>query len=1188
LGSTGLTPKITGKIVQTEIWPDAVRGDIDVVREPLHATTYALWPSVHHITLFSAPPLAAGFRMKCATCEHENPVAAKFCEQCAAPLTRQCANCGTEFSATAKFCPQCGCPVGLGVEDLRFASPHDYTPLHLANKILAAKAAMEGERKQVTVMFADVKGSMEFVVGRDPEDAQSLLDPVIERMIEAVHHYEGTVNDIMGDGIMALFGAPLAHEDHAVRACYAALRMQENVKRYADQVQRTHGVPLAVRVGLNSGEIVVRAVRNDLRMDYTGVGQTAHLAARMEQLATPGSILATAETMKLAEGYVDLSPIGPLPVKGLTDRIPVYEVTGAGAARTRLQASAARGLTRFVNREAELDQLHSTAQVAATGRGQVVAIVGEAGVGKSRFLNHFLHSQPRPDRLILESSPASYGHTTPYLPVIELLRQYFNISSHDNTVLIREKVTGKIFALDPSMQHAIPPLLDLLDSLDDQHPFRSLDLVQHRQQTYQAVIRLLLKETEIRPALVVFEDLHWYDSLTLGLLNELFVAAQNAPLLLVVTYRLGYADAWKSQPNYRELRLHPLIDANLSEFLRVLLGSDESLNNLKSFLVDRASGIPFFVEEMVRTLIDTHVLEGERGSYHVVRNFSGSEVPPTLQAVLAARIDALPNAEKRLLQEAAVVGQDVPFGLLRSICGLTDEVLRRLLGNLQAAEFLYPTQLFPELRYTFKHSLTRDVAYGGVLRDRRREIHSHVLNAIETLYADRLAEQVEPLAHHAVRGELNEKAVHYLLEAARKAAARSALVDARTWFEQALDILKSLPESQATLEQAFDIRLELRAVLRQLGEVRRMLEYLREAEALAERLKDDRRRGRACGIMTTVLSTLDELDEALVTGTRAVEIATRAGDAMLRVITTSCLEQVYYYRGDYEHVVEIASENIAALPAEWTHEFFGLAVLPSVFTRGWLIMSLTELGRFSEAAKYQAEAIRLAEPTQHWHTIGWAHLAASMLHLFKGRWADAYLLVERWINVRRSFDISVLLPWAVTSSAWALAQLGDASEALQRVQEGEQLLERQTASGIVGHRSWGYYALSRACLQLRRLDEARRLGGRSLESSQRQPGFRAHALHLLGDLAAHPDQFNAETSAARYEQALALAQLHGMRPTMAHCHLGMGQLYRRTGQREQAHEHLSTAMMMLREMDMNFWLDQRESVTSHLDHYKSA
>jgi len=511
---------------------------------------------------------------------------------------------------------------------------------------------------------------------------------------------------------------------------------------------------------------------------------------------------------------------------------------------------------------------------------------------------------------------------------------------------------------------------------------------------------------------------------------------------------------------------------------------------------------------------------------------------------------------------------------LHAICGLTEGELRGLLDNLQAAEFLYPTRLFPDLQYTFKHSLTHDVTYSGVLHERRRNIHARVVDAIEKLYADRLGEQVERLAHHAVRAELQEKAVHYLRQAGGKAAARAALSDARTWFEQALGALKALPESQTALEQAFEIRLELRPVLRQLGEGRQMLEHLREAEALAERLNDDRRRGQVCGFMTTVQATLNELDEALLTGARALDIAHRLGDLRLRILTTSYLEQAYYYRGEYERVIEFATDNLAALPAEWVHEYFGMAVPASVFGRAWLIMSLAELGRFAEAAKYEAEAIGLAEPTEHAFTIGWAHFAASMLQVLKGDWAKARSRVGHWIAMLQSGNVAIHLPWAVASAAYAMAQTGEADEALSRVREVEQLLERHAARGIVGHRGWAYHAVSRACLLLGRLDEARRLGHHSIESSQRQPGFAAHGLLLLGDIATHPERFDAESGTAHYREALALAHLHGMRPVIAHCHLGLGRLYRRTGQPEHAHENLATAMTMYREMDMDFWLEQ--------------
>jgi tetratricopeptide (TPR) repeat protein len=720
------------------------------------------------------------------------------------------------------------------------------------------------------------------------------------------------------------------------------------------------------------------------------------------------------------------------------------------------------------------------------------------------------------------------------------------------------------------LQDSLPPLLDLLDALDGEHPFRSLDPPQHRRYTYQAVTRLLVRESRVRPVIAVVEDLHWNDALTLGLLNELVVAAQNARLLLVVNYRPEYRDEWGNRPNYHQLRLNPLASESLAELLLALLGSDPSLPALKSFLVERASGNPFFVEEIARALVDTGVLEGTRGSYCLARPFPSIEVPPTVRAVLAARIDALPAAEKSLLEEAAVIGHDVSFTLLHAICGLTEDRLRGLLDNLQAAELLYATQIFPDLQYTFKHSLTHDVTYSGVLHERRRDVHARVVDAIENLYGDRPGEQVERLAHHAVQSGLHEKAVYYLRQAGGKAAARSAVSDARALFEQALGILEALPDSRAALEQAFEVRLELRPVLRQLGEVRQMLEHLREAEALAGRLKDDRRRGLACGLMTTVLSTLDELDEALATGTRALEIAGCFGDLRLRILTTTCLEQAYYYRGEYERVAKIATENLAALPTEWVNEYFGLTVTAPVASRAWLIMSLAELGRFAEATKHEVEAIQIAEPTQHAFTISRAHFAASMLYIIKGDWAKARSRVDDWIATVRTGNVAVLLPWAVAFSARALAEIGEASEALSRVREGEQLLERQAARGIVGHRGWAYHAVSRACLLLGRIDEARRLADRSFESSQHQPGFAAHALHLLGDIAAHPDRLDVESGAAHYRQALTLAKRHGMRPLVARCHLGVGQLYRRIGETERARENLTAATTMHREMDMDF------------------
>ena len=689
-------------------------------------------------------------------------------------------------------------------------TPLSYTPPHLAEKILHSRSALEGERKQVTVLFADLKGSMELLADRDPEEARQLLDPVLERMIEAVHRYEGTVNQVMGDGIMALFGAPIAHEDHAVRACYAALRMQETVTRYGDEMQRSHGVPVQIRVGLNAGEVVVRAIDSSLHMDYTAVGQTTHLAARMEQMAKPGSVLTTGETLRLAEGFVQVNALGPVAVKGLADPVEVFELVGAGSTRTRMQAFAARGLTRFVGRQAELEALRQALERAGTSHGQVVAVIGEPGVGKTRLVYEFTRSHHTHDWLVLESSSVSYGKATAYLPVRDLLKAYFQIDDRDDGRKIREKLTGKLLTLDAALGPTLPAFLTLLDvPVEDRH-WQDLDPAQRRQRTLEAIKGLLLRESQVQPLLLVFENLHWIDAETQAVLDSLIDSLPTARLLLLVNYRPEYQHGWGNKTYYTQLRLDPLPTASAEELLQALLGDDPSLVPLKRLLIERTEGNPFFLEESVRALVETGVLVGERGAYRLAKPLDSLQVPATVQAVLAARIDRLPPEEKRLLQTAAVIGTEVPFALLQAIAELSEEELRRGLGHLQAAEFLYETSLFPELEYTFKHALTHEVAYGSLLQERRRALHARIVEASERLYADRLPEQAERLAQHAFRGEVWDKAVAYCRQAGTKALARSAFREAVACFEQALAALTHLPESRATQEQAIDLRFDLR------------------------------------------------------------------------------------------------------------------------------------------------------------------------------------------------------------------------------------------------------------------------------------------------------------------------------------------------------------------------------------------
>src|SRR5262247_3085270 len=555
-------------------------------------------------------------------------------------------------------------------------APLTYTPAYLAEKILTSRSALEGERKQVTVLFADLKDSTELIRGLDPEAAQQLLDPAIHLMMDAVHRFEGTVNQVLGDGIMALFGAPIAHEDHALRACYAALAMQAAMRTYTEAVRRTRGLELRMRVGLHSGEVVVRTIGNDLHMDYSAVGESTVLAARMEQTAMPGTIRLSAATLRLVEGLVQIAALGPVPMKGLAEPVEVFELVSASPLRRRLQAAAVRGLTPFVGRQHELEAVHQALAQAQAGHGQVIALVGDAGVGKSRLVHEVLHSPRVQGWRVLESASVSYGKATPYFPVINLLKRYCQIDDGDAARTIRAKVTGQVLTLDETLHDALPGLLALLDVLPDDSPFHQLDPAQRRQRTLTALKRLLLRESQGQPLLLVFEDIHWIATETQALLDGLVESLPTARLLLLVNYRPEYQHGWGSKTYYRQLRLDPLPPASADEFLQALLGDDPSLGPLTPLLIARTGGNPFFLEESVRTLVETGMLVGTPGAYRLAQPLASLQMPATVQAVLAARIDRLPSEEKHLLQTAAVIGTEVPSELLQAIAELPAAALQ--------------------------------------------------------------------------------------------------------------------------------------------------------------------------------------------------------------------------------------------------------------------------------------------------------------------------------------------------------------------------------------------------------------------------------------------------------------------------------------------------------------------------------
>jgi len=995
----------------------------------------------------------------------------------------------------------------------------------------------------------------------EPVAAEACLHTsrALEGVIDKLQMFGGRIEELTPSGVVASFGVDRL-DDAPRRAAHAAMVIHKGAARAREGTSRMPGV----KIGIHVAQLLVGRSAGRIDIDADAKRAQWPVLDQLLQTIEPDETAASAAAAPFLERRFELVPIDG----GAGGVDPAYRLTGQERRGLGLWGT----MTQFVGRHDEFEVLRGRLAAAEHGQGQFVAVVGEPGVGKSRLLWEFTHSAHVSGWLVLEAGAVPYGKTTPYLPAIELLKAYCGIAERDDQRVIREKVIGKLLALDRGFEVALPPFLTLLDLPVDDRAWQALDPAGRRRRTLDALKRLLWRESQVRPLVLVFEDLHWVDGETQALLESLVESLPGVRLLLLASHRSEYAHDWGNQTIYTRLWIDPLPRESAEVLLEVLLGTDPSLDPLKRLLIERADGNPLFVEESVRALVETGALTGERGMYRLAHDLPAIHVPGTVQAILTARIDRLRPEEKRLLEIAAVIGKDFPLALLQAVADENEEALRRGLGHLQTAEFLYETRLFSDLEYTFKHALTHEVAYGSLLHDRRRDLHARIAEAMERLYGDRLGEQIERLAHHALCGEVWEKAVHYLRQAGLKASARSALPAAQVWFDQALGVLPALPESPSTLEQGFEIRLELRRVLNLLGDVRQVLERLREAEALAERLDDDRRRGRVHLFMANVLALLGELDEALVAGTRALEIAARSGDLRLRVWATIYLAQAHYYRGDFARVVELATDNLAALPADWVDESGGIGMPIPAYNRLWLVYSLAELGRFAEATQYAAEVFRLSEPTQRPFAVGEAHFCASWIHLRRGDWTKASSLVERGIAVVRAGNVVLNLPGAIASSAWILAQLGDSSGALTRLREGEQLVERQAARGVGSHHSLG-----RAALLLGRLDQARSLGERAVTYTSFRRGGAAHALHLLGEIAAHPMRFDAESAEAHYRNALALAEPRGMRPLIAHCHLGLSKLYRRTGQREQAHEHLTMATTLYGEMDMTYWLEQAEA-----------
>jgi class 3 adenylate cyclase/predicted ATPase len=1088
--------------------------------------------------------------MRCSKCALENRDGRKFCAECGVPLNTRCASCGTENEALEKFCGECG--VALVGQVQAVSAKAEINPsspgIRVATEVPAG-APLDGERKTVTALFADIKGSTELMEDLDPEDARALIDPALKLMIEAVRRYDGYVVQSTGDGIFALFGAPVAHEDHPQWALYAALRMQEELKRY---------LPIEGRIGVNTGEVVVRSIATGAgQTEYTPVGHTINLASRMQALAPTGSVVISEQTRKFVEGYFQVESLGPTRIKGISEAVNVYEVIGLGPLRTRLQRAVGRGLTKFVGRAPEMDAMKHAAEQAKSGHGQIVAVMADPGIGKSRLLLEF-KATSQSEWMVLETCSISHGKANAYLPVVDLLRNYFRIASEDDDRTRREKVARQVIALDRSLEDTVPYVFSLLSIVEGDDPLAGMDAQVRRRRTLEAIKRIVQRESLNQPLMLIFEDLHWIDEETQAFLNQLVESIGNARVLLLVDYRPEYSHQWNSKTYYTQLRLGPLVKESAEEMLSALLGDGEDLNPLKRLIVERTEGTPFFMEEIVQSLFEEGVLV-RNGALHLTHRLDALKVPATVQAILASRIDRLPADEKELLQTLATIGREFSLSPVREVIGKPAEELDRMMNDLQLAEFIYERPAVVDAEYIFKHALTQQVAYDSILTERRRTLHERIGAAIETLFADRLDDHLSDLAHHYRLSVNTQKALEYLHRAGKREVQRSASAAAINHFSTALDLLQTLPESRERLDLELALQLALGPPLyatKGMGapEVERAF---RRARELCEQIGEAAQLFPALVGLQGVYCFRAEWRTAQELAQVGLRLADQANDSQLLIEAHHMLMYPQGWQGKLRSCL-IAGEQVEALYDLKLHRSHALMYGhdPGVCCIGFKALALWTMGYAEQALQAIYQVATLSRELGHPFSQYLYLLIATWVEGMRGDDAASSESARAMCSLCDEQGFEVFGGWASVFSGSILAKQGKVSEGIAQMEAGIAVLRvNQTKMGEP-HR---ITLLADAYGKAGEIEKALRLLEEALVKTHKtgERLWEAETQRLKGELLLRREPSKLEEAQTCFRDAIGLARSQSAKSLELRATMSLARLLDKQGNRDEARTMLS-------------------------------
>jgi class 3 adenylate cyclase/tetratricopeptide (TPR) repeat protein len=1145
--------------------------------------------------------------MKCPKCQIDNPETRKFCYECGSKLVIICSQCGCENLLRDKFCGDCGYKLKEVTEApaIDYSEPQSYTPKFLADKILTNRNSIEGERKVVTVLFADVANYTAMAEQLDPEVVHQIMDGCFMILMDEIHKYDGTINQFTGDGVMALFGAPVALENHAQKACYASLAIQNVIQEYCEKIKQDYGVDFKMRIGINSGPVIVGTIGDDLRMDYTAVGDTTNLASRMESLADAGAIIVSKKTYKIAKDFFEFEPMGKVQVKGKDEPQKTYQLIKAGEIETRIKASVAKGLTKFVGRKNSMGALLEAFERVRSGSGQVVGVVGEAGVGKSRLLFEFARALEDSDITYLEGRCIHYGETLPYYPFVEVLKKICRIEDTDGEAAYRQKLKDSILGLDPTFEASLLFLEDLLSLKVEDKAYTRMEPDQRRWKTIDAVKNLLIKHSQQKPLILAIEDLHWIDKSSEELLSRLIEGIANAKILLLCLYRPEYRHPWAELSYFQRLGLSQLTLKSSTELVEALLEKGKVEEDLKNLILGKAGGNPLFVEELTHDLLDTGAIGRSDDTFVLTKKLSDIEIPDSLQAVIAARIDHLEETLKHVLQVASVIGREFAFRVLRVILKMKEE-LRQHLANLQGLEFIYEKTLFPELEYIFRHAMTQEVAYNNLLLQRRKEFHRLAGEAMEKLYAETLQEHFGPLAFHFYRAEAWEKAFKYLMAAGERARFAYATREAIDYFDKAVEVSRKILDavSKEKLMSLYESRGRTWQLLME-GE-KAAGDFQSEIE-LARELGDKKKEAQALlnlaqcygtsGGLSEVEMARKYLDQSYTlikeTGDAAGEVRYHTLAGFHMVITMGQIAEGeahlqkalnvfrkhenkrgigpaigmialgHVLSGEYEAGINEAQES-----AEIAREIGNQFLLVSTFH--WTLLGHAGRGEYDEALKAAANLSKGA------NEIGSKHMIAMVPNHYGWLYNELYNFKKAAIHDKDGIDISQRLDdreceiFSLLNLVSDYIGLGDydmAQHYLDDVQEKRGLKWYKT-------REWRYgMHFSRYMSELFRLKGDYVKAMEYAEDTLTQGQHRAAKKYIAMGWKLKGDVFMAmekiEEAAKCFEKARDLADQMGYPPLMWKTRFSLGQIYNQQGKYEAAKKSLTEVGNIIERMASN-------------------